>query len=674
MSYINWSEILPITQAIGWTIFHSLWQIAIVALIVRVLHLIIPQNRTNLIYSVFLTGLLVSLGWTLNTFFSQWDFFQQQTHLTETSNMVINHVSTAANPLNSTAVNNLTNNDISTEIIYSTFNDSLLNNIEKLGDYIDPIIPYIALSWYLGALIFSISLIIGFFNLNKLNTTGIHQPSDDWLRRFETLKQRMGIRYNVRFAFSELIKEPITFYFFNPIVLAPIGIFSGLSAKQIEVLLLHELAHIRRYDYVVNIFQSIIEILFFYHPLVWWMSNRVRIEREHCCDDLVIKINSNPMLYAEALTQIQLHNFSSKTNLAMSANGKNTSSFSKRIFRLFGHYDQKSSKFKGSLILVCLLTTLILQAFQISAETQPEDSNNEVIELSDNLQINSTVTNSTKTISVEKNLEEITNNDIEKSVVISEVEEKQNQQISKLIPPKLSTAIPTLSLKPIKYLQKDKTQNLPLISVPSTITKDTSIVILLEDNEVNKKHEFYENFIQNGGPQFIQTLYEANIKMRNKLAKENSSPAKIITNEEYKNSLIFTIKQEGKVTYDTLQNYVILTNDTKNAWGGDKDKWEEKEMDFSVGAEGTMPDALVTTFIEDKYKSSSEIGVVLKRSADVKIEVLDENKKSLKVLANKSLSQGDHKFKWNKKPFKKGIYYIAFTVDNETINQRTRVE
>ena len=91
----------------------------------------------------------------------------------------------------------------------------------------------------------------------------------------------------------------------RPVILFPASALTGLSAEQLEALLAHELAHIRRYDYLVNLLQTTVETLFFYHPAVWWVSAQVRQEREHCCDDLAVAACGDVLTYARALTALE---------------------------------------------------------------------------------------------------------------------------------------------------------------------------------------------------------------------------------------------------------------------------------------------------------------------------------------------------------------------------------
>src|SRR5205085_9799335 len=111
-----------------------------------------------------------------------------------------------------------------------------------------------------------------------------------------------------------------------------IGALAGLPSEQVEALLLHELAHIRRHDYVVNILQSTAEAVLFYHPAVWWVSGHIRTERELCCDDAAVSITGDVLTYARALAELESFR-PAHANAVMDANG---GSLANRIGRLLG--------------------------------------------------------------------------------------------------------------------------------------------------------------------------------------------------------------------------------------------------------------------------------------------------------------------------------------------------
>src|SRR5207245_10148390 len=119
------------------------------------------------------------------------------------------------------------------------------------------------------------------------------------------LAARLRVSRPVRLLQSTLVQVPAVLGWVRPVILLPASALTGLTPLQLEVLLAHELAHVRRYDYLVNLIQSAIEILLFYHPAVRWVSRRVREEREHCCDDLAVAVCGDAHLYARALLMME---------------------------------------------------------------------------------------------------------------------------------------------------------------------------------------------------------------------------------------------------------------------------------------------------------------------------------------------------------------------------------
>ena len=131
---------------------------------------------------------------------------------------------------------------------------------------------------------------------------------------------------------STRVDVPTVIGWLTPVVLLPASALAGLTPQQIEAILAHELAHIRRHDYLVNLLQTLVETLLFYHPAVWWLSRRIRVERENCCDDLAVSLCGDPVAYAAALADLEELRSSNRT-LALAATG---GSLLQRVRRLLG--------------------------------------------------------------------------------------------------------------------------------------------------------------------------------------------------------------------------------------------------------------------------------------------------------------------------------------------------
>ena len=170
------------------------------------------------------------------------------------------------------------------------------------------------------------------------------------------LQQRLGVDRVIRFCECTWLQAPAVIGWFRPVVLLPITALTGLSESQLESVIAHELAHIKRLDAFVNVFQISVETLLFYHPAIWWLNQRIRTEREHCCDDMAIALCGNAVEYARALTLME--EWRSAPILAMAAN---RGPLSGRIIRLLGLNHVRSTSRRVGLTgsLLCLAAALV---------------------------------------------------------------------------------------------------------------------------------------------------------------------------------------------------------------------------------------------------------------------------------------------------------------------------
>lgn len=160
--------------------------------------------------------------------------------------------------------------------------------------------------WTLGVSLVYAYRIFGWLSAQWLRRTAVCAAPLDWQRRIPELAHRIGLTRQVALLESMLAKTPVTIGTLQPVILFPIGLLAGMPTEHVEAILLHELAHIRRHDYLVNLAQSAIEGLLFYHPATWWISHVIRREREHCCDDLAASCSST-LTYTQALAALAEH-------------------------------------------------------------------------------------------------------------------------------------------------------------------------------------------------------------------------------------------------------------------------------------------------------------------------------------------------------------------------------
>ena len=211
-------------------------------------------------------------------------------------------------------------------------------------------------AWFAGVVLLSLRSAGGFLLVERLRRRETIPVTEELLQLCLSLQRRMGLTRAVRYCESIHLDAPAVAGWIRPVVLLPVSALTGLSSAQLEAVIAHELAHIQRFDAFVNLFQVAVETLLFYHPAVWWLGKRIRVEREHCCDDSAVALCGSPVTYAHALT----HMAESKAapHLAMAAN---RSPLVERIARLLGA-DHDAESFRGANLsagVLCLSAALL---------------------------------------------------------------------------------------------------------------------------------------------------------------------------------------------------------------------------------------------------------------------------------------------------------------------------
>lgn len=204
---------------------------------------------------------------------------------------------------------------------------------------IDAAVPYLGTFWISGALLFYLRSLLAWKSAHRLRRQGAISASPEWQSKLQALAARLQISRYVALCETCLVDSPAVTGHWNPLILAPAGFLTALAPEQIELILMHELAHIRRHDYLVNMLQRAVEDLFFYHPAAWWIAARIRVEREHCCDDAVVNFSREPKAYASALIMLEEMRAAAPP-LAVAASGGN---LVKRIQRLLDPADRPRS-------------------------------------------------------------------------------------------------------------------------------------------------------------------------------------------------------------------------------------------------------------------------------------------------------------------------------------------
>ena len=329
-----------IVQALGWTIVHSIWMFTLLALLYKSVSIVLFSNKPTVKYILGLLALGSCVLLFLGTFYS---IFQME----NTSNIT---------PLEASVLPSDTFE--SSKIIELNNSNAATNNNENfLSDLVSAHASMIVIFWLLGIILYAFQFCNSYFFLKNLSNVGV-EKNNTWQNFVNDCQEQLGIKRSIQFLQSSITKQPLTFGFFKPIILMPIALVNQLTKEEVEAILWHELAHIRRNDYLINLLQSIAEVIFYYHPAVWWLSKQVRKNREELCDDEVVAVGKSPFTYAQALLKTQKFNLinQQKTNLTMNATSKNKNHFSQRIFRIMGQRNEATVKRNASRPVLLLMS------------------------------------------------------------------------------------------------------------------------------------------------------------------------------------------------------------------------------------------------------------------------------------------------------------------------------
>ncbi|MFZ6818933.1 M56 family metallopeptidase [Undibacterium sp. Ji22W] len=198
--------------------------------------------------------------------------------------------------------------------------NSLMNfaSLSGLPDYL----PHLVLGWLSGVLVLLMRMLAGVRWVTQQVQLAAQQPDAIWQAKLQRMAAAMGMTTTLRFGLSDRLEFPVTAGWWRPMVILPSALLTGMPVELIEALLAHEVAHIKRFDYLVNLLQSLIEIVLFYHPAVWWLSRQIRQEREQIADDLAASLLGEPRRLALALSELERYQFT-HPQLAQVAHGGN---------------------------------------------------------------------------------------------------------------------------------------------------------------------------------------------------------------------------------------------------------------------------------------------------------------------------------------------------------------
>ncbi|WP_054411457.1 M56 family metallopeptidase [Hymenobacter sp. DG25A] len=304
---MNWLETFltpALVRALGWTLVHSLWQGAVVALSLAGLLLLLRRHSAQIRYGAAAVALVAMLALGMVTFGRY--YYAEQAAQAQPQSLPFR--SLPASLSGAQVILASVNANTSAEAALAaplTEEEASVSMAQSWLEYFDRNLPILVTIWLLGLLAMTLRMLGGLAYVQRLRHYRVRPLSEEWQARLAELASRAGVTQSVSILESALVRVPLVVGHLRPVILLPLGTVTGLSQNYLEAILAHELAHIARRDYLMNLLQSVAEILFFYHPAVWFITATLRNERENCCDDAATAlVGGNPMTLARALTAL----------------------------------------------------------------------------------------------------------------------------------------------------------------------------------------------------------------------------------------------------------------------------------------------------------------------------------------------------------------------------------
>lgn len=324
------------------TLMHSLWQGVVLAVLTALILMLGSRASAKLRYNLLITGFILFSISMMATFSYEW-----QQSATAKNTVVLTMGQLHALPTAS-------------EAAAPALQEKPLTWINNSLNYFSAYSNTIVLIWFLVILAKSIQLFAGLYAVKRIRNTSTTRAGDYWESRLNALALQFGINQTVGILQSGIAKVPMVVGHFKPLVLIPLGLLNGLSEAEVESILCHELAHIKRRDYLVNILQSFMEVVFFFNPAVLWVSKLIREERESCCDDMAISQTNNKVGYISALISCQeFQQLNPQYAMAMSGPKDH---LVERVKRMVSHRSPGLNRIEKGILALSLVSAVLLTA------------------------------------------------------------------------------------------------------------------------------------------------------------------------------------------------------------------------------------------------------------------------------------------------------------------------
>ncbi|MCW8864215.1 MAG: TonB family protein [Colwellia sp.] len=450
-----------------------------------------------------------------------------------------------------------------TELMQELKQPDGLFSYQELSALLPSLLPYIALLWLATVTLLAGKLLVEIYNVNKLPQQHSVEPSAQLSARFNELAKQINLTITPTLLISLKVDVPMAIGWLKPVVLIPASMISGLNSAQLEMLILHELAHIRRHDYLVNFLQTFVEILLFFHPAVLWVSKQMRNEREYCSDDIAVQHCGDAVAYAHTLADTaslctKAHHNHTIPSMAMAASGGD---LKQRVIRLVDHHcapQNNISKWFASATII--FSVLLLSSKQLL--TMP------LLDLWHNETPFKANSSSSTNINSDKNIQQATNNKILPTSSIAQqlltpkttdnnqtlMAEKTTSRSSKITQAVLPQSTPSQNDKLLAHHSKTSTQSL--------IDEEDAEFSAQLDNLAASKHKVANKFtdtVQSGNSSMVEQAFEKT-DSNNQNAANNNPYAKALAqlansdSNAKKRSVLPINKQVQEATLVTLDN------------------------------------------------------------------------------------------------------------------------
>jgi len=347
-----------IIQNLGWVLVHFVWQAAAVAFILAVTLKLLQKHSANLRY------LLACIALTFIVILP-----------VITIRMVGLSVASIDSDQSTSITLPKTDTDSQAAIeLPLTENPPLpippapqISLKDRFIEVVEPALPFIALGWLFGVFGLSLWHLGGWTQIQRLRRQMVKPVPYTLKAKLQSFADILGITKSISLMESALVQVPTVVGHLKPVILLPASALTGLTPQQLQSILAHELAHIKRHDYLFNILQTVVEILGFYHPAVWWISRKIRVERENCSDDLALSLCPDKLSYAHALTAMEEIR-PDRAVLAVAASGGSLIDRIRRLLAKDSTRDVKPSWLPSALAIFLIASILIPVCFALSSQ------------------------------------------------------------------------------------------------------------------------------------------------------------------------------------------------------------------------------------------------------------------------------------------------------------------